>query len=90
MIRSNLFDYCHAYIHFNKTITVPNTGIAAAPNNRNKSVTCKTCASFTTYLCEINNTQVDDAHDIDEVMLMYNSIKHSDAYSKTSGILWQY
>ena len=32
--------------------------------------------------------QVDDAHDIDVVMPMYNLIEYSDNYSKTSGILW--
>ena len=31
--------------------------------------------------------QADDAHDIDEVMPMYNSIKYGDNYLKTSGIL---
>ena len=31
--------------------------------------------------------EVDDAHDIDVVMRMYNLIEYSDNYSKTSGIL---
>ena len=34
--------------------------------------------------------QVDDARDIDVIMSMYNLIKYSDNYLKTSGILWQY
>ena len=34
--------------------------------------------------------QVDDAHDIDAVMLMYNLMEYTDNYSKTSEILWQY
>ena len=34
--------------------------------------------------------QVDDAQKIDIVMPMYNLIEYSDAYSKTSGSLWQY
>ena len=42
------------------------------------------------HLPEINNTQVDDAQDIDVIMPMYNLIKNSDAYSKTLGSLWQY
>ena len=37
-----------------------------------------------------NNTQVDDAQCIDVVMSMYNLMKYSDNYSKTSGIFWQY
>ena len=39
---------------------------------------------------EINNTQVDNAKDIDIVMPMYNLIEYSDNYAKTSGSLWQY
>ena len=34
--------------------------------------------------------QVDDAHNIDVVMSMYNLTEYSDNYSKTSGILQQY
>ena len=45
---------------------------------------------FTNYISEINNTQVDNAKDIDIVMPMYNLIEYSDNYSKTSGSLWQY
>ena len=38
----------------------------------------------------INNTDIDNAHDIDIVMPMYNLIEYSDNYSKISGSLWQY
>ena len=38
----------------------------------------------------INNTQVDDAQDIDIVMPMYNLIEYSDVYIKTWGNLWHY
>ena len=37
-----------------------------------------------------NNTQVNDAHDIDVVMPTYNLIEYSHNYSKTSVILCQY
>ena len=37
-----------------------------------------------------NNTDIDNAQDIDIVMPIYNLIKHSDNYSKTLGSLWQY
>ena len=43
--------------------------------------------SITGSITEINNTQVDDAQDIDRAMPMYNLIEYSDAYSKTSGSL---
>ena len=38
MIRSNLCHYSDVYIHVKGTMTFPNTGTAAAPNNRNKKV----------------------------------------------------
>ena len=38
----------------------------------------------------MNNTQIDDAQNIDLVMPVYNLIECSNAYSKTSGSLWQY
>ena len=41
MIGSNLCDYCDTYIHVKGTTTVPNTGTAAAPDNRNKKITFK-------------------------------------------------
>ena len=39
---------------------------------------------------ELNNTQIDDAKDIDIVKAMYNLIEYRDDYSKSSGSFWQY
>ena len=82
-------DYSDAYIHVKGTITVPNTGTAAAPNNRNTKVIFKNCASFTNSKREINDTHLDDAHDIDAVMSMHSLIEYSDN-SKMSKTLSQY
>ena len=41
---------------------------------------------FTNCISRINNTRVDDVHDIDLVIQMYNLIEYSLNYSKTSGI----
>ena len=38
---------------------------------------------------EINNTQIDAAKDLDDVMLTSNLIEYSDKYSKRSVGLWQ-
>ena len=79
------------YILVKQTITVSITVAAgAAVNNTNKKVIFKNCAPFTDCITEINNTQVDDAQKIDIVMPMYNLIEFCDAFSKTSGSLWQY
>ena len=53
------------------TVTVNNTGTATAPNNRNKKVLFKNLAPFTNCISEINNTQVDNAKDIDIVIPMH-------------------
>ena len=59
-------------------------------NNANKKVIFKNWTPFSNCMITINNAQVDEAHDIDVVMSMYNLIEDSDSYSKTSGILWQH
>ena len=79
MIRSNLREYKDAYITVKGTITVPDKSKQdTSENNRNKKVIFKNCAPFTNCIIEINNTQVDDAHDTDLVMPMYNLIEYKD------------
>ena len=91
MLKSSLCDYSDAYILVQGTISVNNTAAAgAAVNNNNKKVIFKNCAPFTNCISEINNTQIDNAKDIDIVMPIYNLIEYSDNYAKTTGSLWQY
>ena len=42
---------------------------------------------FTECISKVNNTQIDNAKDIDVVMPMYNLIEYGDNYSKTLGNL---
>ena len=91
MLKSSLCDYSDAYILVKGTISVNNTAAqVGAVNNNNKKVIFKNCAPFTNCISEINNTQIDNAKDIDIVMPMYNLIEYSDNYAKTTGSLWQY
>ena len=94
MLKSSLCDYSDAYVQVKGTITVNNTAAAPAPaaaNNTNKKVIFKNRAPFTICISEINNTQVENAKDIDNVMPLCNLIECSEYnYSKTSGSLWQY
>ena len=46
MIRSSLCDYSNVYILVRGTITLPNTGTAVAPDNRNKKVIFKKLSSI--------------------------------------------
>ena len=42
------------------------------------------------FISERNNSQVENAKDLDVLMPMYNLIEFSYIYYKTSGSLWQY
>ena len=90
MLKSNLCDYADSYILVKGTITVNGEGDNAGErqaDERDKGVTFKNCAPFTKCISRVNNTDIDNAHDVDIVMPMYNSIEYSDNYSKTSGSL---
>ena len=93
MLKSNLCDYADAYILVKGTTTITGAGddnAAKRLDERNKGVIFKNWAPFTKCISRINNTDIDNAQDIDIVMPMYNLIEYSDNYSKTSGSLWQY
>ena len=93
MLRSSLYDYADTYILVKGTITITGGGDDAAArqaDERNKGVIFKNCASFTKCISKINDTEIDNAQDVDIAMPIYNLIKYSDNYSKTSGSLWQY
>ena len=90
MLRSNLCDYADAYILVKVTITITGAGnddVTKQADERGKSVTFKNCAPFTKCKRRINNTDIDNAQDIDIVIPIYNMIEYSDNYSKTSGSL---
>ena len=66
------------------TVTITGEGSNAAverADERDKGVTFKNCASFTKCISRINNTDIDNAHDNDIEMPMYNLIEYSDNYS---------
>ena len=93
MPRSNLCDYKDSYILVKGAITITGAGDNAGErqaDERDKGVTFKNCAPFTKCISRINNTDIDNAHDIDIAMPMYNLTEYSDSYSKTSESLWQY
>ena len=49
-------------------------------NETDKGEKFKNCTPFTHCISEINNTQVDNAKDLNIVMTMYNLIEYSDNY----------
>ena len=78
MLRSNLCDFADSYILVKGTITftgAENNDAARQQDEKDKGVTFKNCAPFTKYISRINNTDIDNAQDIDIVMPMYNLIE---------------
>ena len=86
MLRSNLCDYSDAYIVVKGTITV------TRPNSvlYDKKLAFKNNAPFTSCISKINNTLIDNAEDLDIVMLMYNLREYSKSFRKTTGSFWNY
>ena len=74
MLRSNLCDYADLYILLKRTITITGAGDDAAArraDERNKGLIFKNCAPFTKCISRINDTDIDNAQDIDAVMNAY-------------------
>ena len=71
MPKSSLCDYNDAYILAKGTITVSEAAAADADaNNANKKVIFKNCAPFINCISEINDTEVDNAKDIDILIML--------------------
>ena len=87
MLRSDLCDYSDAYLCVKAKITVTNPNDNA---NFNKELTLKNNAPFISYISNINGELVENAEDLDIVMPIYNLLKYSKNYEKTSGSLFNY
>ena len=76
MLKFSLCDYSDAYILVKERITGEGDNAAnRQTDKRNIGVTFKNCSPFTNCKSEINNTEIDNAKDIDIVMQMYNLIE---------------
>ena len=82
VLKSNRCDYNDPYILVKGDITV-----TVAPQTQ---VSFKNCAPFTKCITKIDGTTIDDAEDLDLVMLMQSLIEYSSNYSETTGSLWFY
>ena len=74
MLKSDLCDYADAYIFVKGRITITGAGDDAAErqlDERNKNIIFKNCAPFTKCISRINDTDIDNAQDIDAVMNAY-------------------
>ena len=89
MLKSSLYDYSDTYILVKMAISVAAASGTDASNDDEK-VVFKSCAAFAGCISKINNTKVDNPHDIDVVMSMHNLIEYRDNYSRKSAPLWRY
>ena len=72
IVRPGLGDYSDAYILDSGTITVAEA--AAGGTNGNIELVFKNCAPSAVFPSKINNTQIDNAKDINIIMPMNNLI----------------
>ena len=87
MLRSDLCSYSDAYVWVKGKITVTNPNDNA---NFNKELTLKNNAPFISCISKINGELVENAEDLDMLMLLYNLLEYSKNYEKTSGSLFNY
>ena len=64
MLKSSLCDYSDTYILSKGTISIERVQAPGTPDNDSKEVLFKNCALFTDCISEINNTQIDNAEEI--------------------------
>ena len=85
-MQSDLCNYSDAYIVVKGHITVERPDNNAYDNK----LAFKNNATFMSCITKINNSLVDNAEDLDIVMLMYDLLEYSKNCSKTSGTLRNY
>ena len=83
MLRSDLCDFSDAYYIVKGVIVVINSNKA----KRNKAVAFKNNAPFISCISKINGADIDNAEDLDVVMLMHNLLEYSKNYTKATGSL---
>ena len=88
MLRSDLRDYCDAYIVVKGIITV--SGEEKDRGEMNRQLILKNNAPFISCISKINGALIENAEDLDIVMPMHNLLEYSKNCSKTSGSLWNY
>ena len=85
MLKSSLCNYSDAYIHVSETVMVVKS--ASGGESNNVQAAFKIDFAFTNCINEKNNRKIDNAKDIDVVMLMYNLIECNNNIRKIMAIL---
>ena len=82
VLKSNIWDNNDAYILVRGNITTI--------GDNGKQVAFKNYSPFIMCIPKIDGTAINDAEDLDLVMLIYNFLENSSNYSETIGSLWFY
>ena len=82
MLRSDLCDYSDAYIFVKRRINVRGNN---SNNRKNNKLIFKNNSPFRSCISKINNTFIDNAKDLDVVILVYNLLEYSDNFPMASG-----
>ena len=90
MLRLHLYHYSDAYIVVKGDITLTKTNGREIIDLRNRFLAFKNNSRFTNCISKINNVLIDNAEDLDIVMLMHNLLEYSKNYRKATGSLWNY
>ena len=91
MLRSDLCDFNDAYIVVKGIVTVSADERDRDEMNRQISkVIFKINAPFISCISKINGILAENTENLDIVMPLYNLLKYSKNYSKTSASLWNY
>ena len=80
VLRSDLCNFNDAYIVVKGTITVTESDNA----KRNKATTFKNNVPFINCISKISGEKIDNAEDLDVVILMYNLLEYSKNYKKNN------
>ena len=88
MLRSDLCDFSDSYIVVKGIVTV--SADERERDAMDRQVILKNNASFISCILKINSVLVENAEDLDIVMIMYNLLEYSQNYSKTFASLWNY
>ena len=90
MLPSDLCDFIDAYIVVKGDITLTKTNGIGIIDIRNSYLALRSNARFTNCISKINNVLIDNAEDLDVVMLMYICLSTVKITEKRTGSLWNY
>ena len=89
MLRSDLCDYADAYILVNGTTSITSQNNVIR-DKKDRPLILKNNAPIISCITRINGELIEDADDLDIVMLMYNLLEYSKNYRKTIGSFYNY